>query len=129
MSAKNPTWPARGLLTRIYERVGGRDALATISGIGGTSLSSINGGDRPLSLDAARKIMAAVPGTTLLELGAPLGLVEDDRNVYDRLEELVTQAEAGRAAVIENLASIDARLSRIERSLGLPDEAGSAAHP
>lgn len=51
-------------------------------------------------------------------------------DLHALLEEALGGAERGRTALAENLASIDARLSRIEQSLGLPglpEQAGSGA--
>lgn len=51
-------------------------------------------------------------------------------DLHDLLARAQDEADRGRAALLESLASIDARLSRIERSLGLPApgvNAGSGA--
>lgn len=44
------------------------------------------------------------------------------------LEQARDEAERGRAALLESLASIDARLSRLERELAVQDGRGSEAH-
>lgn len=49
--------------------------------------------------------------------------------VHARLEGFAEQAERGRAALTESLASIDARLERIEERLGARGGQDSQAHP
>lgn len=126
------SWNAKGLVKPAWERLGlrnGRDSLAQLTGIPGTNLSSMNTGKKPMTMESAAKIADAT-GVSVLELGAPLSEVDAaGQSVLDRLEGLVVEAERGRAAVAASLASIDVRLSRIERRLELPEESDSAAHP
>lgn len=83
----------------------------------------------------------APSGPTLVRLihtatdRAPLALREAAERtsplnqVRDRLESALAEAEYGRSLVIAGLTSIDTRLSRIERSLGLPaPEAPEVSH-
>lgn len=113
---RRTSWDATGLLEPVWKTLGvsdGRDELARLTGIPATSLSSVNTGKRPLTLDAARRISEAT-GVALSELGA-----EAEESPIARLESLVAETEAGRQAVIASLASIDVRLSRIEERLGI----------
>jgi transcriptional regulator with XRE-family HTH domain len=62
-------WSAKGLLEPLWQRVGGRDELARLTGISGSTLSGYNSGKRPLGMANAHKI-AAVLGVSLYDLGA-----------------------------------------------------------
>src|SRR5262249_7593431 len=64
------SWSARGLLSPLWGRVGGRDGLAERTGIHGPTLSGYNTGRQRMGEDAGRRIAAAL-GVTLEELGAP----------------------------------------------------------
>jgi hypothetical protein len=55
-----------------------RGELARLTGIPATNLSAINQGNKPLTPESAQKIMDAVPGVTLLDLGASDEIVADD---------------------------------------------------
>ena len=118
------SWNAEGLIKLAWDRLGvsnGRDTLAERTGIPATNLSSINSGNKLLTLNYAERICVAT-GVTLAELGAPLeALSEEERSLYDLLQSALEQAERGRAAVYVSLGSIDVRLSRIEDALGLQD--------
>lgn len=126
------SWNAKGLVQQAWQRLGvqnGRDALAQLTGIPGTNLSSMNTGNKPMTVGTAKKIAAAT-GVTLLELGAPLEAVKgDQRDLFFLLAEARDEAERGRAALLESLGSIDDRLSRIEQQLGLRGGRDSEAHP
>lgn len=115
-----------------WKRLGvknGRDSLARLTDIPATNLSSMNTGKKPMTVATAKKIAEAT-GITLLELGAPLEAVEgDERDLFFLLAEARDEAERGRGALLAALGSIDARLSQIERRLGLPEEPNSAVHP
>lgn len=119
------SWNAEGLVEKAWERLGvtnGRDSLAQLTGIPATNLSSINTGNRRLTVKMARKISAAT-GASLLELGAPLRAVEEeDQNLYDLLAAARDEARRGREALLVSLGAIDVRLSRIEARLGLQDD-------
>ena len=116
------SWYATGLVELAWKRLGvtnGRDELARLTGISPSNLSSYNRGKRPMTPEKASKIAVAT-GASLAELGQPPSPQELQRQI-DRLAALEEGAERSREAGIEALASIDARLSRIEAALGLPD--------
>lgn len=126
------SWNAKGRVEDAWKRLGvtnGRDSLAQLTGIPATNLSSMNTGNKPMTVEQGQKIVKAT-GVTLLELGAPLEAVEsEDRSLFDLLATARDEAERGRGALLEALTSIDVRLSRIERQLGLQDGRDSEAHP
>lgn len=102
--------------------------LEEATGIGHSTMSRYWSGRGGLGLTNGRRI-ADVLEVELSELG----LSEDglhEEALLRRLESLAVEAERGRSAVIAALVSIDERLSRIERSLGLQApqaQAGSGA--
>lgn len=55
----------------MWARVGGRDALAALTGISPTQLSGYNSGKARLGRGNAMRIVAVIPGATLDELGIP----------------------------------------------------------
>lgn len=81
-------WSARGLLQPLWARVGGRDALAELTGITGQTLSAYNTGKRPLGHANARRIAEALE-VSVLELGAPAEEADESgRTILGRLEAL-----------------------------------------
>lgn len=81
-------WDAKGLLRPLWGRVGGRDALAALTGIAPQTLSGYNTGNKGLGLGNARRIADALD-VSVLELGAPVALVDDPgESLLGRLEEL-----------------------------------------
>lgn len=100
--------------------------LSRESGVARESVSKILSYKRGVGLEVASKLAAPLeldPSQLVTPQVEPMNLA----SVVRRLEALAAQADAGRQMVIENLASIDARLSQIERSLGLPAPAASGA--
>lgn len=122
------SWDAGGRLDAIYASMGvsnGRDELARRSGVDPNTLSGINGSKRPMTLKMARRILAAAPRFTLLDLGAPAGIVtdEEDLRVVDRLQSLEVELEGWKGLVLEALALLDLQAhpeadpgSRVRRS-------------
>lgn len=92
------SWKATGLIRPIWLRMPAktykREALAAATGIPASNLSAMNRGRLPVTPESAAKIMAAVPGVTLLDLGAPE--VSDDAQsllALDRLAKLEVALE------------------------------------
>lgn len=64
-------WKATGRLEPLWSRLKGkRDELAELTGIGGTTLSGYNSGERNLGMRNAVKIADAL-GVSVYDLGAP----------------------------------------------------------
>jgi hypothetical protein len=126
------SWIAKGLVKEAWSRLGvtnGRDSLAQLTGIPGTNLSAMNTGKKRMTVEQGQKIAKAT-GATLLELGAPVAAVApEERSLFDLLATAQDEAERGRGALLEALTSIDVRLSRIEKQLGLQGEQDWEAHP
>lgn len=74
------SWDATGQLRALWGSVGGRDALADLTGILPTTLSSYNSGKRRLGFRHGELIAGAL-GVTVQDLGAP----ERDEAVLRRL--------------------------------------------
>lgn len=91
------SWSAKGLLSPLWGRVGGRDGLAERTGIHGPTLSGYNSGRARMGEDAGRRIAAAL-GVTLEELGAP-------------------PQEAHPSPILADLAAIKARIGDVEGDL------------
>lgn len=89
------SWKAKGLIQPIWQRLDvekdKRGELARLTRIAATDLSAMNQGNRPMTEATARRIMDAVPGVTMADLGQPQ----------------------------ENPATLSARLERSLRSAGL----------
>lgn len=105
-------WKAKGLLKPLWQRYeGGRDALAGAVGTTGSTLSSINTGDRNLGPSLAHRLAAEL-NVSVLELGAPdeeadgPGLL-----ILDRLAEL----EEGLNRLGGDLPRLGRRVSALER--------------
>lgn len=69
------SWLATGLVRPVWAQLDvekdHRGELARLTGIQATVLSAINTGKRPMTLETAQRIADAVPGVTLIDLGAP----------------------------------------------------------
>ena len=113
------SWIAKDLVRPIWQRMPvdhyKREELAKRTGIPASNLSSMNTGGMPMTMEQARKIVAAVPGLTLADLGAPEAVVAArDPTVLDRLGELADDlAEAVRdiSRLQERVALLEARPS------------------
>jgi len=70
------SWKAIGRIRPIWSRLDApkerRELLARLTRIPAPDLSAMNTGKRPMTMAKAERIMAAVPGVTLLDLGAPV---------------------------------------------------------
>lgn len=86
-----------GLLGDLWQKVGGRDQLAAITGIRGSELSRYNSGKQRLGIRNAQRIADALD-VTLAELGRP------ENGTAGRQEEL----EELRAVLAETLRRVDA---------------------
>jgi hypothetical protein len=111
---------ATGLLSRHWGKVGGRDALARLTGIRGTSLSGYNTGRLNLGERNARKIAEALD-LTLLDLGAPPETAPElAATILDHLESLAAAVEANS----EMIQELVARVVALEQRRGSPRRAG-----
>lgn len=118
------SWNATGLVRDAWLRLdvpkGHREELARLTGIPATSLSAMNTGHRPMTMAQAERIAAAVPGLTLLDLGAR----EEEANVEHR--SIVARLEEAEAALndlgpqLERLARRVAALEREARTKKKP---------
>ena len=94
------------------------EELARLTGIPASNLSSMNTGRLPMTMATAERIAAAVPGLSVLDLGAPseAAAAEDPPLVLVRLQR-----------VEETIAQIQSRLARLEatRSELSADEAAA----
>lgn len=96
------------MLKPLWERVGGRDALAALSGISPTQLSGYNSGNVRLGRGNAIRIVAVVPGATLDELGIPPANADVSlQGISDEIRE-INQILLSRASW---LARVDAQLA------------------
>jgi hypothetical protein len=90
-----------------------RGQLALLTGIPESNLSAMNTGKRPMTMESARRIVAAVPGLSVLDLGArEEGAAPDARPALSRL------------AALEDALTVfseeaTARLAVLEEALGL----------
>jgi DNA-binding transcriptional regulator YdaS (Cro superfamily) len=103
-------WDAAGTLAPLWHRVGGRDGLAALTGIGGTTLSSYNSGRRQLGMTNAQKIAAALD-VTVEDLGAPPATTQPqrapDRDVAELRREVARLREAMEAAQEKTHQTLD----------------------
>lgn len=90
------TWSAKELLKPLWGRVGGRDALARMTGIPAPNLSGYNTGRLRMGLDAGRRLALALD-VTIYDLGAP------------------TDAEAEGSPLMAELAEIRATLETMNK--------------
>ena len=67
------SWKATGLVEQAWKRLDPpiRDELARLTSIPASNLSGLNTGRLPMTTEMAQKIADAVPGLSVLELGAP----------------------------------------------------------
>lgn len=117
------SWKATGLVRAAWLRLDvpkdKRGELARLTGIPPTNLSGMNKGRLPMTPESALRIMQAVPGLTLEELGAP-----EERQATDvlplgvRLEAL----EARLARLYAETARGFALLGHRQHGLGDPEE-------
>lgn len=110
-SVATPGWNAKGRISPLYARFGGREALAALVGISVTELSSLNSGKKNLGLSRATKIAEAT-GVTLEELGQP-----PEASVAG-LAEFQEQLVALRRDLGARLSQIEERLAAVERRRG-----------
>lgn len=105
-------WKAAGLLEPVYEKAGGRDALAEKAGVSIAHLSGVNSGKRDLGITVARKIANSVPGVTVLDLGAPEEAAIEE-------EHLLLADLRNRLAITEDevqwLTDLTTRLARVAK--------------
>lgn len=108
-------WKATGLLSPLWARLdGGREALAALTGIRATELSSYNSGAKNLGISNARRIADALE-ISVLDLGAPEGAAETRRElrVVDRLRAV----EAALNRLGPNLEDLGDRVTALERQV------------
>lgn len=110
------SWSAEGLLKPLWGRVGGRDALATLTGIPGPNLSGYNTGRLRLGEDTARKIADALH-VTLADLGRP----DEEDSITAKLDQILERLPIDlerqiadqlhqQAALLESLSALALRL-------------------
>ncbi len=123
------SWIAKDLVRPIWQRMPvktyKREELAKRAGIPASNLSSLNTGGLPMTIEQAQKIVDAVPGVTLADLGAPEEVVAVQvPGVLDRLQSLQAEADRARGLLERVLLALD------QAGIALPDapaEARSAA--
>ena len=75
------SWKAIGLVRAAWLRLdvekGHREKLAELTGIPAPNLSGMNTGRIPMTRETAQRIADAVPGFSVLELGAPVEEADD----------------------------------------------------
>lgn len=96
----NRGWYATGLLEPLWAKVGGRDELGRLAGVGGTTLSGYNGGTKRLGMKNAVKIARAL-GVTVADLGGPVDAADPENRVPipDRLALVENENDALREIV------------------------------
>jgi transcriptional regulator with XRE-family HTH domain len=111
-------WDATGLLKAVYEKVGGVDKLAELTGISRSTLSSYNSGRRPLGFKNAKRIAEAAK-VPVSELGLPEAPQGFATAPLGRLVSALERRSAGAAPMepqerelLEQLAAELATLSR-----------------
>lgn len=124
------SWYATGLVEPLWQRLGvddGRDELARRTGIPGTNLSSMNTGKRRMTMNMARRIVAQVPGSTVLELGAPIRDADPAGQSFlahlEALAEKVAHLLNRDVAVTAELADVRTRLAKLENARKRPPNA------
>ena len=109
-------WSAKGLIEVAWKRLDPplRDELARRTGINAGNLSSMNTGQRNLTLPKA-KVIAEASALSLVELGAPAELADaKSRGVLDRLEAVEAELVLMRHLVFEGFGLLD--LEVVERA-------------
>lgn len=104
------SWTATGRLTPLYERVGGRDRLAELTGISGTTLSAYNSGDRPLGILNAQRIARAA-GVTIEELGQPLSIEQRLERIEADIQKVI-EAQMKTQQSVEGVLALVSALRR-----------------
>lgn len=111
------SWKAPGLVRDAWLRLdvakGHREELARLTGIPAPNLSGFNTGRRPLTMEMAQRIVAAVPGLTLADLGAPAAEPENP-SFPDRLATLEAEVAETKAALDLARESYAVLLERVE---------------
>ena len=135
------SWWADGLVRRAWERLDPptRDELERRTGIRGTTLAGYNTGrsrrredgtpsGRRLSMSAATKIIEAVPGLTLADLGAPAAVLsETEPTVLDRLRSAEAECARAQSTIERILAALIS--AGIELPAGEADRRSDATAP
>lgn len=123
------SWSAKGLVRAAWLRLavekGHREELARLTGIPATNLSAMNTGKRPMTGEMAARIVAAVPGITQADLGAPEEAdaapspAQPDRQEELERSVLALTRQVGRlarrVAALERQAQPEARPTRAAR--------------
>lgn len=104
-------WKATGRLTPVYEKVGGVDRLASLSGISRQTLSAYNTGKRGMGMKNAVKIGEAA-GVSVVDLGAPVAGVSPQAVT---LADLATRMEA----MEENQRELAKVIQRLANAVGV----------
>lgn len=117
------SWKATGLVQPIWNRLpvktGKREELARLTGLQPTDLSRLNTGKRSMTMSLATRIAAAVPGVTVLDLGAPeeaadepsLAMLSDLRRRLAEIEAALEQFGPDLAV----LGGLPARVAALEQ--------------
>lgn len=98
------SWKAKGLVRAAWLRLdvpkNHREKLAELTGIPASNLSGMNTGRLVMTLESAQRIAAAVPGLSVLELGAPLEHADPaGLTLLGRLEEVAEMVANGFGAL------------------------------
>lgn len=111
-------WNAKGLLTPLYKKHGGRDGLAAKTGVPAGTLSRINTGAGNMGEDVAQRLVGPLK-ISVLELGAPAEMVDDKgRPALERLEELAAML----GDVLEHQLKTDDTVRRLDERLRTLEE-------
>ena len=90
---------------------GKREELARLTGIPPTNLSAMNTGKLPMTMEMAGRIVRAVPGVSLLDLGAPEAAAPEEATF---LRGRLAEVSSSLAEVLDEQKSLDARLAVLE---------------
>lgn len=105
-----------------------REKLAELTGIPAPNLSGLNTGRLPMTREMAQRIVDAVPGLSVLELGAPAEEADDaGETLLTRLEELeaaLAESVRKQSTMGRELGRLQERVRQLEARPG-PDEAQS----
>jgi hypothetical protein len=128
-----PPWDASGLVEKAWKRLEPptRDQLAKRLGLKApTNISKLNTGELPMTIEYAQRIVKAVPGLTLADLGAPSSVVAElDPTVLEHLEELATAVAVLTLKVDMGLENLGQRVVALETQAAHRDAAKPATSP
>lgn len=116
------SWRAVGLVEKAWQRLDPptRQELSRLTGIAEPNLSGMNTGRLPMTLESAARIVAAVPGLTVADLGArEEEVAQSDPTVLDRLQRLEDALEKERRDRSRERTALAGRLAVLEAAAGI----------